>query len=112
LEGFVTGARAGIRFRFPVDPALHGRSLSKRCRPSGDSETIPLLVVTSLKRLDFAWASSLHRSATRFLAYPVDLRSRSPQTTELASSLHLLHAQSQRPRGQSPPRRLFWETLV
>ena len=105
LEAIVTGARAGIRFRFPTSPTFPGLSPSKRCLPSGDTETVPLLAATSLKRLDFASASSLHRSATRFLALPVDLRSRSPQSTALASSFHLLHAQSQRPRGQSPPRR-------
>ncbi len=39
-EPIVTGARTGIRSRFSADPTLLGRSLSKRCQPSGATETI------------------------------------------------------------------------
>ena len=45
------------------------------------------------------------RSAAGCPTYPVDLRSRSSQTTLLASGLNLPHVRSQRPRGQSPLRR-------
>ena len=49
----------------------------------------------------------LPRSVAGFPTFPVDLRSRSSQATLLASGLNLPHVRSQRPRGQSPPRRLF-----
>lgn len=102
----VTGARTGIRFRLSTGLPVPGRSHFRFCPPSGDTETIPLLAAPSLNP-DFACASPLIRSATRFLAEPADLLSRSPQSTALASGSRFLHAQSQRPRGQSPPRRMF-----
>lgn len=50
--------------------------------------------------------SSFHRSIAECSVYPVDQRSRSPQTTCRAPGRSLLHDLSQRPRGQSPPRQL------
>ena len=50
---------------------------------------------------------SIHQPSAECPALPVELRSRSSQATLLASGLNLLHARSQRPRGQFPPRRLF-----
>ena len=54
----VTGARTGIRFRFPSDPTLPNRSLSERCPLSCDTATDLPLMASSLKQSDLASALS------------------------------------------------------
>lgn len=110
---FVTGARAGIRFRSPAVSILPGRSPSALHLPSFGTETDHPLMACLLKRLNVRPKSFIPpRWQTECPVYPVEKQSRSPQTTSLASGLTLLHVWSQRPRGQFPSRRNFWKTLV
>ena len=106
LEVLFTDARVGIRSRFPTGPTFLCRSLSKRYLSFNATETIlpSRLFLSNGRFLPQLPPSSFHNQVPGLSS---ECASRSSRATKLASSLHLLHVQSQRPRGQYPLRRLF-----
>lgn len=104
---FFTGARTGIRFHLPAVSALRDRDPSMPHQHSGGTVTDHPLMVPDFAHPGPAEAFFCLQSVTGCPALTADQRSRSPQSTELASGRNLLHALSQRPRGQYPPYRMF-----